>query len=80
MSESIVVGAGTQDDVVDAILEGGPAHLPPELRVQRVARSRTKIKVSFYGGYEHFERDASGQPRTGGPVVFRWTDRTRIAE
>ncbi|MFG3714569.1 DUF5988 family protein [Micromonospora sp. NPDC047730] len=65
--------------VIDAVLEGGPADLPADLRSHRVARAAEKIKVRHYGGYEHFER--GNAPETADvPVVFRWTGRTRIAE
>ena len=64
--------------LVEAILTGGPASLPEDLRRHHVTREESKLKVLHYGGYEHFERD----PATvdGGTVVFRWTGRTRIAE
>lgn len=66
---------------VCAILEGGPPDLPETSRIQVVSPFAQKIKVSYYGGYEHFERicpleeDARSQQ-----VVFRWTMRTELAE
>lgn len=66
-------------DGIDAVLEGGPAGMPTELRAQRTYRTAGKIKVSYYGGWEHFERTTA--PDTDDqPVVFRWIGRTRIAE
>ncbi|GAA3774888.1 DUF5988 family protein [Micromonospora maritima] len=65
--------------IVEAVLEGGPATLPAELRSHRVSPVESKIKVRHYGGYEHFERDPGGAV-DGTPAVFRWTGRTRIAE
>ncbi|MEU7573321.1 DUF5988 family protein [Micromonospora sp. NPDC049240] len=65
--------------IVEAVLEGGPATLPVELRNHRVSPVESKIKVRHYGGYEHFERDPAGVV-DGTPAVFRWTGRTRIAE
>lgn len=65
--------------IIDAVLEGGPVTLPAELRSHRVSLADHKIKVRHYGGYEHFERDAT-EAADGVPVVFRWTGRTRIAE
>jgi len=60
------------------ILVGGPSAMPADLRVQITSPSQTTIKVSYYGGYEHFEREpdacADGLP------VFRWTGRTKVAE
>lgn len=66
-------------DVIEAILEGGPNHLPAGLRTQRVTNDNEKIKVPYNGGYEHFERDC-GAAADGAPIIFRWTGRTRIAE
>ncbi|WP_431943502.1 DUF5988 family protein [Micromonospora marina] len=63
--------------VIDVVLEGGPAGLSADLRSRRVASAEKKIKILYYGGYEHFER---GTAATVEPVVFRWTGRTRIAE
>ncbi|MER7274997.1 DUF5988 family protein [Dactylosporangium sp. NPDC000244] len=66
-------------ELIEAMLEGGPVGMPVELRAQRVQSHEEKIKVSYYGGHEHFER----VPDTGvggAPVVFRWTGRTRMAE
>ncbi|WP_254909628.1 DUF5988 family protein [Micromonospora sp. NBS 11-29] len=65
--------------IVEAVLEGGPATLPVELRSHRVSPVESKIKVRHYGGYEHFERDTVGAADDA-PAVFRWTGRTRIAE
>lgn len=61
------------------VLRGGPDGLPEAMRVREVAAGEDKVKIPWLGGYEHFERDprAAGH---GGPVVFRWTLRTRIAE
>ncbi|MEE3921082.1 DUF5988 family protein [Micromonospora sp. BRA006-A] len=42
-----------------------------------MSRAERKIKILYYGGYEHFER---GTATPVEPVVFRWTGRTRIAE
>ena len=67
------------DGVVEAMLEGGPASMPVELRAHRVQPDEEKIKVSFYGGHEHFER-VPDSGAAGAPVVFRWTGRTRLAE
>ncbi|MFG1918443.1 DUF5988 family protein [Micromonospora sp. NPDC048898] len=61
----------------EVLLRGGPDTLPDELRRMRVPDTEEKVKLMHYGGHEHFEREA----HTGdGPVVFRWTGRTRIAE
>jgi hypothetical protein len=61
------------DELIEADLQGGPDDI--RLPVQRVVVDHDKVKVPWCGGYEHFERDESGNPRT-----FRWTTRTAIAE
>ncbi|MGC4892211.1 DUF5988 family protein [Micromonospora sp. DT31] len=66
--------------IVEAILEGGPANLPEDLRVRSVTRGVAKVKLEHLGGYEHFERCEGASGTAEGPVVFRWTMRTRIAE
>jgi hypothetical protein len=63
---------------IEAVLEGGPADLPTDLRAHRIRPRECKIKVPHYGGYEHFERDPADGYAV--PTVFRWTGRTRIAE
>ncbi|MEU8082785.1 DUF5988 family protein [Micromonospora sp. NPDC049101] len=73
---------GIAPDLIDAVLEGGPTSFPAHLRSHRVPRTEQKVKIAHYGGYEHFERGPdTGDPLVrGGPVVFRWTTRTRVAE
>ncbi|MEV6927921.1 DUF5988 family protein [Dactylosporangium sp. NPDC051485] len=66
-------------ELVEAILEGGPAHFPAELRARQVPHTDEKIKVPHLNGYEHFERDPAARP-VDVPIVFRWTGRTRVAE
>jgi Family of unknown function (DUF5988) len=66
---------------VRAILHGGPESIPNETRVQLVSPLEEKIKLPYYGGYEHFERiaaiDTSGILEE---ITFHWTMRTEIAE
>jgi Family of unknown function (DUF5988) len=57
---------------VTVVLEGGPETLPAELRQHSVPATVAVLKVAHCGGYEHFERD--------GTDVFRWTQRTLVAE
>jgi hypothetical protein len=71
--------AHTNGQLLDVVLEGGPATLPTELRHCRVAATQTTIKICHYGGYEHFTR-APATEAENHPVTFRWTGRTRIAE
>jgi hypothetical protein len=66
---------------VDAILEGGPRDLPAALRTTRTTADCQKIKIPYRGGYEHFVRDADLATYPDQPhLVFRWADRTAIAE
>ncbi|MDT0441439.1 DUF5988 family protein [Streptomyces johnsoniae] len=72
---------------IEAVLQGGPATLPPERRSVRITGTQHVVKVQHYGGYEHFVRsdrgDRGDQTRGSGaavPIVFRWVGRTRIAE
>ncbi|AEV86934.1 hypothetical protein ACWT_5915 [Actinoplanes sp. SE50] len=60
---------------IDATLIGGPADFPPEFRNQQVAAGAGKVKVAFYGGYEHFENRDSETPE-----ILVWVGRTRVAE
>ena len=64
-------------DGPSAVLEGGPADLPAELRLLSPLPADRTYKVPFRGGYEHFElvEEDADDVR-----VFRWTMRTKIAE
>lgn len=62
---------------IEAVLEGGPVDLPADLRSQVVSDGTEKIKVHHRGGHEHFERAPAAH---AGPIVYRWTMRTKIAE
>jgi hypothetical protein len=64
---------------VEVALEGGPADVPRTLRVMHDVVSDGKIKIPRNGGYEHFER-VGALPESGGPPLFRWTTRTKVAE
>ncbi|MDT5032710.1 MAG: hypothetical protein QOC94_2881, partial [Actinoplanes sp.] len=41
----------------------------------QVLTTQERVKISFYGGYEHFERDTESDD-----AVYRWIGRTRVAE
>ena len=69
-----------EEALVTAVLHGGPADLPPNMRRCEVAVDQQKIKVPWLGGNEHFERDVEAAQDPGQPVVFRWSYRTRVAE
>ena len=64
---------------LEAVLEGGPQHLPEEYRSVRVAADDEKVKVAYAGGYEHFVR-VEAAAGDGSPLVYHWATRTRIAE
>ncbi|MEU3227421.1 DUF5988 family protein [Streptomyces sp. NPDC006976] len=63
-------------------LVGGPADLPQAQRTLHIDadRAQQKIKIKYYGGYQHFEPsdEAGGNGRSS--RTFRWTGFTKIAE
>jgi hypothetical protein len=63
---------------VKVILLGGPPDLPTEARLQWVSRFETRIKICYYGGYEHF--DLTPGASADGLSAFHWTGRTKVAE
>lgn len=67
-------------EVVDVILEGGPETVPSTMQVAATPATAC-LKVPSLGGYEHFEL-ADDRVVDGGRQikVFRWTQRTTIAE
>jgi hypothetical protein len=66
---------------VQAVLEGGPASIPAQARIQEVTALAEKVKLPHYGGYEHFERSCSLIEDTScRQIIFRWTMRTELAE
>lgn len=67
-------------ETIRVLLEGGPADLPSEMRLQRNALANRKIKLPRHGGYEHFELVEDGEGEGTGSPVFRWTMRTKVAE
>ena len=68
-------------EIVDAVLEGGPGDFPEDARHRRAAPEQYTIKVMHRGGYEHFEWVSDPASRIeAAPRVYRWTSRTRIAE
>ncbi|MFD4636368.1 DUF5988 family protein [Lentzea sp. NPDC058436] len=79
VSDSAVDAETNLGLLVDAVLQGGPADLPAEIRARRVHREERKVKIPHYGGHEHFERDGTPLDERA-ELVFRWTGRTRVAE
>jgi hypothetical protein len=65
-----------------ALLEGGPAEIPVDRREHPVGVADGKIKLAYYGGYEHFERtdEYSGGHDGQRRPIYRWVSRTEIAE
>jgi len=67
------------EQLVDAVLQGGPVSFPETLRECRVHAADEVVKVPHLNGYEHFERCADEAPDNT-PIVFQWSFSTRIAE
>ncbi|CNG61583.1 Uncharacterised protein [Mycobacterium tuberculosis] len=70
---------GGHDADALVVLEGGPPGLPREAGTAPRGDGE-RIKVPYRGGYEHFERvgvDGSGATPV---VVYRWVQRTAVAE
>jgi hypothetical protein len=68
-------------ELIDVLLEGGPADIPAAARVRRVDAGDEKVKLPHRGGHEHFERTDERRWQDGvARVLFRWTVRTRVAE
>jgi Family of unknown function (DUF5988) len=66
---------------VEAVLEGGPETIPTASRIREVNPLDEKVKLPYYGGYEHFERVGSlVEDPSCRQVIFRWTMRTELAE
>ena len=66
---------------VQAVLKGGPSSISKESRTQIINSQDKKIKVSHYGGYEHFElTNEADDNASSQQVIFRWTMRTEVAE
>jgi hypothetical protein len=66
---------------VRVILSGGPTELAKADRSVPVTQLDQTLKLRHGGGYEHFVHH--GEYQTIGEAhaaVFRWTDRTKIAE
>jgi hypothetical protein len=61
--------------LVTVDLRGGPPNFPENLRHPQASPAEERLKISHYGGYEHFERD----PESGDPV-YNWVGRTCVAE
>ncbi|NGO66865.1 DUF5988 family protein [Streptomyces boncukensis] len=64
-----------------AVLTGGPAHLPEDLRIQHVADLAETVKLPFGSGYEHFAHHGGYRTVDGERIPeFRWVGRTALAE
>ncbi len=65
----------------NVLLEGGPADLPEQARRVHVADLGQELKLPHRGGYERFRPTGEYREVEGRRLaVFRWSDRTRIAE
>jgi hypothetical protein len=66
---------------VKVVLSGGPAELAMAERSVPLAELGRTLKVRHQAGYEHFVHAGEYQSIDGYyAAVFRWTDRTKIAE
>jgi hypothetical protein len=61
--------------LITAELRGGPPNFPEELRHPQASPTEERLKISHYGGYEHFERDPEADD-----AIYHWIGRTRVAE
>ncbi|HEY7594358.1 MAG TPA: DUF5988 family protein [Actinophytocola sp.] len=68
-------------DRIRVLLVGGPSEITGEGRVREVATLSEAVKVVHGGGREHFRYSGESRELHGAPLpVFRWCDRTKIAE
>lgn len=66
---------------VKVMLSGGPSDLATADRSVPVSELGRTLKIHYRAGYEHFVHDGEYQTIDGSEVaVFRWTQRTKIAE
>lgn len=66
--------------VAEVELRGGPACLPTRTTITASELACGRLKIPSRGGYEHFELDHAAVRRDGAVAVFRWCDRTEVAE
>lgn len=65
----------------NAMLRGGPTHVPTQVRVCRVDDVESTLKLSVGNGYDHFVPTPEIVEQDGCRLrVFEWTRRTYIAE
>ncbi|MFI8091853.1 DUF5988 family protein [Streptomyces sp. NPDC086080] len=76
------IGEETGERMVNVTLIGGPDDLPADRRTVLIdtANAPDKIKIEYYGGYQHFEPADEPGGAGRGPRIFRWTGFTKIAE
>jgi hypothetical protein len=66
---------------VKIMLSGGPIELAAAEHSVPAAELGAPLKISYRAGYEHFVHDGEYRTIDGCEIaVFRWTDRTKIAE
>ena len=69
------------DTLVKITLSGGPVELAAADRSVPAAALERTLKICYRAGYEHFVHDGEYRTIDGCQVaVFRWTNRTKIAE
>nr|BAQ21959.1 hypothetical protein [Streptomyces versipellis] len=75
------VSESADSKIFEIVLVGGPEEIPEEERFRRAAVLPEKVKIMYYGGYEHFVcEDPESAAGAEGPLVFKWVMRTEIAE
>jgi hypothetical protein len=80
MHTPLDIGQSADLNTINAVLEGGPADFPDELRLTQTHPADTRIKIVHRGGYEHFEIAGPVVDAGNDTLLFTWTARTRIAE
>jgi hypothetical protein len=63
------------------VLEGGPADVPRQWPQRSDSADVGRVKVPHRGGYEHYHATGEQIQEDGRAIpVYRWTQRTRVAE
>jgi hypothetical protein len=66
---------------IKVLLEGGPSSMPESERVYEVADLSDRVRLPRANGYEHFRYSGTFRDVDGSTMpVFRWWQRTKIAE
>ena len=67
------------NNVVKAVLEGGPKDLPA--RIVPITPPGIELRVPYHGGYEHFKVTQREQDTPEGRLpVYEWSEHTKTVE